>query len=214
MLKKKLTGLLCLSGLFSGFASAQQGELIISQSYIKAGCSGWEFREGGGVGSTGEPQYPKTYQVFTVSCNGGYVARKTQLFYGNGNLYSCNIALMDTTTYTLSSTSCTSFEVRTKVTPPPLVVPAAPTYAYTGNVNGCGTFPPGACPAPQYWVVWPAMPNASSYEYSFVGTLPFAGSTTGTSITIPYGYNPTSGKVRACNAANQCSAWTSVTAAP
>jgi hypothetical protein len=58
------------------------------------------------------------------------------------------------------------------------------------------------------------MPNASSYEYSFVGTLPFAGSTAGTSITIPYGYNPTSGKVRACNANSQCSNWTTVTAAP
>jgi hypothetical protein len=214
MLKKMLPGVLLVSGLFSGFASAQQGELIISQSYIKAGCTGWEFKEGGGVGTTGEPQYPKTYQVFAVSCNGGYVARKTQLFYGNGSLYSCNIALMDTTTYTLSSTSCTSFEVRTKVTPPLLEVPAAPTYAYIGNVNGCGTFPAGACPAPQYWVVWPGMPNASSYEYSFVGTLPFAGSTTGTSITIPYGHNPASGKVRACNANSQCSNWTTVTASP
>ncbi|PUA27991.1 MAG: hypothetical protein B0W54_15935 [Cellvibrio sp. 79] len=212
MLKKILSGVLLVSGLFSGFASAQQGELIVSQSYIKAGCTGWEFREGGGVGTTGEPQYPKTYRVDIVSCNGGHVVRKVQLFYGNGSLYSCNVALLDTDAYTLSSTSCTSFEVRTKVTPLPLEVPAAPTYAHIGNVNGCGTFPPGACPAPQYWVVWPAMPDASSYEYSFVGTLPFAGSTTGTSITIPYGYNPTSGKVRACNANNQCSAWTIVTA--
>jgi hypothetical protein len=202
------------SAFFAGSASAQQGELIISPSYIKTGCTGWEFKEGGKTGGTGDPLQPHSYQVFAVSCNGGYVARKTQLLYSNGSLFRCEIALIDTTTYTLSNTSCTSFEVRTKVTPPTLAVPAAPTYAYTGNVNGCGTFPAGACPAPQYWVVWPSMPNASSYEYAFVGTLPFAGSTAGTSITIPYGYNPTSGKVRACNANSQCSSWTTVTAPP
>ena len=202
------------AGLYSGSVSAQQGELIISPTYIKAGCTGWEFKEGG---STGAPSgsYPRSYRIFAVSCDGGYVAKKTQLFYENGVQHSCSIELMNTSTYVLSSNSCTSFEVRTKGAPPVIPVPAMPAYAYMGNVGGCGAMSGGgACPAPEYWVSWPSVANASSYQYQFVGTKPYSGSTGSTNITIPYGYNPTSGKVRACNANNQCSSWRTVTAAP
>lgn len=47
MFKKILTSILFVTGMYTGFASAQQGELIVSQNYIKSGCTGWEFREGG-----------------------------------------------------------------------------------------------------------------------------------------------------------------------
>ncbi|WP_039916912.1 hypothetical protein [Cellvibrio mixtus] len=204
MSKKMLTSMLFMSGLFSGFASAQQGELIVNQSYIKPGCSGWNLNESG---ATGAPSGgPHTYQVYTVSCNGGYVVRKTQLFYSNGSLYSCRIDLVNSTSYTLNSNACTSFEVRAAV------VPAAPAYAYIGRVGSCGPVGNGYCP--EYWVSWASVAGAANYQYSLNGTLLFSGSTTGTSVTVPYGYNPASGQVRACNASNQCSAWTAVTAPP
>ncbi len=204
MLKKMLTSMLFINGLFSGFAFAQQGELIVSQSYIKPDCSGWDLRESG---TTGAPSGgPYTYQVYTVSCNGGYVVRKTQLFYSNGALHSCRIDLVNSANYTLNSNTCTLFEVRAAV------VSAAPTYAHIGRVGGCGPVHGGYCP--EYWVSWSSVVGATNYQYSLNGTVSFSGSTTGTSVTVPYGYNPTSGQVRACNANNQCSAWINVTAAP
>ena len=200
-------------GLFPVATIAQQGELVISSTYIKAGCSGWAFLEGGSTGAPSGAQYPRSYQITAVTCDGGYVAKKTQSFYENGSLHSCRIDLMNTSAYVLSSNTCTSFEVRELGA---LLIPATPAYAYMGNVGGCGAMSGGggACPAPEYWVSWPSVANASSYQYQFVGAKPYSGSTGSTNITIPYGYNPTSGKVRACNANNQCSSWRTVTTAP
>lgn len=139
MFKKILTSILFVTGMYTGFASAQQGELIVSQNYIKSGCTGWEFREGGPTGGTPGDQYPRSYQVHTVSCNGGYVVRKTQLFYGNGSLYSCRIDLINTTGYTLSSSSCTSFEVRAYVPAPVCTTPNSGMVVATACGNSLTT---------------------------------------------------------------------------
>lgn len=199
---------------FSGAAMAQQGELIVSPGYIKPGCGSWEFKEGGSIGSTPGSNAPASYQIYALACNGGYIVQKSVTLYSNGAQASCTIILLNNTSYTLTGSQCSSFEVRAAAQVN-LPIPATPAYAYTGNVNGCGALPSnGVCTAPQYWVVWPSVTNASTYQYQFVGTQAYSGTTSGTSITIPYGYNPSSGQVRACNANNQCSGWRTVTAPP
>lgn len=200
--------------LFSGAAMAQQGELIVSPSYIKPGCGSWELKESGSIGSTPGSIAPTNYKIYALACNGGYIVQKSISFYSNGTHATCAIILLNSTSYTLTTSQCSSFEVRTAAQVN-LPIPSTPAYAYTGNVNGCGALQnDGSCTAPQYWVVWPSVANASTYQYQFVGTQAYSGTTSSTSITIPYGYNPTSGQVRACNANNQCSDWRTVTAPP
>ena len=106
---------LACTGFFSGAAMAQQGELIISPSYIKPGCTGWEFKEGGSIGSPPGSSAPSSYQTFAVSCNGAYLAQKSVLIYTNGSANTCSVILLNTTSYTLTGgSSCSAFEVRAK----------------------------------------------------------------------------------------------------
>ena len=203
-----------VSSLLAGSVFAQQGELIVSPSYIKPGCGNWELKQTGSIGSTPGSNAPTSFQVYMLACNGGYIVQKSIALYSNGTQATCSIILLNNTSYTLTGNQCTSFEVHS-TTLVNLPVPATPAYAYKGNVNGCGALlNDGTCSAPEFWVVWPAVTNASTYQYQFVGTQAYSGATSGTSITIPYGYNPTSGQVRACNASNQCSGWRAVTPSP
>ncbi len=139
MFKKILTSMLFVTGLSAGFALAQQGELVISQNYIKPGCSNWEFKEAGGTGAPSGGVYPRSYQIFGVTCNGSPVAKKTQLFYENGSLHSCRIDLINTTGYTLSSSSCASFEVRVSVPQPVCSTPNSGLVILTACGNSLGS---------------------------------------------------------------------------
>ncbi len=120
-------------GLFSGAAMAQQGELIISPSYIKPGCTGWQFKESGSIGSTPGSNAPSSYQTFAVSCNGGFVAQKSVLIYTNGNPNTCSVILLNTTGYTLTGgSSCSTFEVRSTVVVPVGELIISPSYIKPG----------------------------------------------------------------------------------
>ena len=123
---------LACTGFFSGAAMAQQGELIISPSYIKPGCTGWEFKEGGSIGSPPGSNAPSSYQLFAVSCNGGYVAKKTVLIYTNGNSNTCTVSLINTAGYTLTGTNCSTFEVRSAVVVPLGELIISPSYIKPG----------------------------------------------------------------------------------
>lgn len=197
-------------GVFAGSAFAQQGELIASQNYIKPGCVGWVFLESG-PGHAGDPTH--RYEAYSLTCNGVYVASKT-ITLRNNVLETCNINLLETTTYTLNATPCAGFEIRTKaiVTAP---VPAILAYAYIGNfAPGCGNRP--NCTAPQYFVAWPVTQYASYYQYLFNGGV-LAGTTPNPTMTIAYGSygsSPIAGQVRACNVNNQCGPWRTVTPVP
>jgi len=178
-------------------AIAAPGDLISSASYTKPGC-GWQFA---GAGSTGNPSDPThRYEAHLLECGTTYVAQKTILSSTNNPAaYSCAISLRTAPVHTLSSSNCTTYEIREALPPPP--VPAAPTSVHTGS-TGCG-----GCSTP-YFVSWPAVSGAAYYEYfrtaQLLRTLTYSSFVTG---TLP----DASGKVRACNSVNQCSVWTPLT---
>lgn len=99
--------------LFAGFLSVSaNAELIASATYTKPGCH-WQFMEGGWTGNPND--YTHRYEIFALSCSGQYVASKTNVLRQNV-VQTCHIALVNSTSYTLTSSSCTAYQIHTSAT--------------------------------------------------------------------------------------------------